>query len=181
MLCPRLQLWRHPSGHFVARFGGRDLPLTILMALLTAQPGPCPVNLSLHRDLAQRARIIGPDAPTNTVYVPLPTLASIKGTLGAPAPEVDKVKAGLLAARGIAGLVGGRTGDVIGGAADLLGNVNKGGTNAVGSLIQSLGGLLGAGKPQTQTATNPPPGAASQKAAPTDGKKSTPEAPPPKK
>lgn len=110
---------------------------------LMQSPLGFPVNVSLVRELAERARLVPAGTPTNAVYVPIPTIASLKGTLGAPAPEVDKVQAGLLAARGIAGLVGGQAGGAIGGVADLVGNVAKGDTNAVGNLIQGLGSLFG--------------------------------------
>ena len=77
------------------------------------------------------------NTPTNAAYVALPAIASVKGTLGAPAPEVDRVQAGILLARGVAGLLGGQGGAAVGGIADLVGGVAKGGTNSVGNLIQA--------------------------------------------
>ncbi|MGE3309573.1 MAG: AsmA family protein [Limisphaerales bacterium] len=119
---------------------------------LMASPLGFPVNVSLSRELAEKARLVNADTPTNAVYVPVPTIASLKGTLGEPKPDVDKVQAGLLAARGIAGIVGGETGNKIGGVANLLSGVTKGETNAVGNLIQGLGGLFGGKKPATNAA-----------------------------
>lgn len=121
---------------------------------LMQSPLDLPVTVALRRDLAQRARLVGADTPTNATYVAIPPLASVKGTLGAPAPEVDKVRAGALAARGLAGLVGGQAGQALGGVADLVSGVSGGGasrSNVVGNVIQSLGGLLG-GRPATNTA-----------------------------
>jgi len=120
---------------------------------LMKSPLGFPVNVSLFRELAERAKLVSSDTPTNAAYVPIPTIASLKGTLGAPEAEVDKVKAGLLAARGIAGLVGGQAGNTIGGVADLVGGVAKGGTNAVGNLIQGIGGLFGGKAAPTNSAS----------------------------
>ncbi len=128
---------------------------------LMQSPLGFPLNVSLSRELAERAKLVTAETPTNALYVAIPTIASLKGTLGAPAPDVDKVKAGLLAARGIAGLVGGQTGSAIGGVTDLVGDVAKGKTNAVGNLIQGLGNLLG-GKP---AATNAAPASGAAPAA----------------
>jgi hypothetical protein len=128
---------------------------------LMQSPLGFPLNVSLSRELAERAKLVTAETPTNALYVAIPTIASLKGTLGAPAPDVDKVKAGLLAARGIAGLVGGQTGSAIGGVTDLVGDVAKGKTNAVGNLIQGLGNLLG-GKP---VATNAAPASGATPAA----------------
>lgn len=117
-----------------------------IAADLMQSPLNFPVNLALNRELAQKARLVPADAPTNTAYVALPAIASMKGTLGAPTPEIDKIATGLLAARGIAGLVGGKTGGTIGAVTDLVGGVSRGESNAVGNLIQGLGGLFGGGK-----------------------------------
>ncbi len=135
---------------------------------LMQSPLGFPVNVALSRPLAERARMVPSDTPTNAVYVPIPVIASLKGTLGAPAADVDKVKAALLAARGIGGLLGGQTGDTIGGVADLVGGVAKGGTNAVGNLIQGIGNLFG-GK---SAATNAPAGAVNTP-APRGGERNT--------
>ncbi|MCC6234333.1 MAG: AsmA family protein, partial [Verrucomicrobiales bacterium] len=120
---------------------------------LMQSPLNFPVNISLRRDLALRARLVGTNTPTNQVYVPLPALASLKGTLGAPVPEVDKTRAALMAAKGLAGILGGQAGSTVGGVADLIGGVSKGGTNAAGQLIQGLGNLLGGGA-KTGASTN---------------------------
>lgn len=125
-----------------------------IAADLLQSPLSFPLQLALRRDLADRAKLTGTDTPTNAVYVPITSIATIKGTLGAPAPEVDKVKAAMLAARAIGGALGGKVGDTVGGVADLVGNVAKGGTNAVGNLIQGIGGLLGRGN-KTSTPADP--------------------------
>jgi hypothetical protein len=114
-----------------------------------------PVHLELSRDLARRARLVGADEATNLTYVPLPEIASLKGTLGEPKPDVDKVKTGLLVARGVGGLVGGAAGDTIQGVTGIIGGVAKGETNSVKNLIQGIGGLFGGSRTNAQ-ATNAP-------------------------
>ena len=131
---------------------------------LMQSPLNFPVNVALSRPLSQKARLMPSDTATNVAYVPIPTLASVKGTLGAPVPEVDKMKAGLLMAQAIAGLVTGRTGDTVGGVVGLVGGVAKGGTNAVGNLIQGLGTLFGGKNPGAAAAA--PSGAPSTNAVP---------------
>lgn len=149
------------SASFEARMVG-DIPIA---DDLMHSPLNFPVRVGLRRELAQRARLVPADAPTNAVYVAIPDIASVKGTLGAPAPEVDKVRTALLVARGVGGLVGGQAGGAVGGVADLVGGVAAGGSNVVGNLIQGIGGLLGGGRTgttnvagtNTPPATNPPP------------------------
>lgn len=118
-----------------------------IAADLMQSPLNFPVAVSLSRDLAQKARLTSSDTPTNAAYVPIPQIAALKGTLGAPAPEVDKVQAGVLAARGVAGLVGGQTGNAVTGVADAITGLKRGDTNAVGNLLKGIGGLFGGGTP----------------------------------
>ncbi|MCC7377049.1 MAG: AsmA family protein [Verrucomicrobiales bacterium] len=122
-----------------------------------------PVDISLKRELAISSRLANADAPTNKPYVLLPRIASLKGTVGAPAPEIDKIKVGLLLAKGIGGMVGGQAGSAISQVTDLVTGVTKGDSNAVGNLIQGVGGLLGGGNkssnptPAPATTTTPAP------------------------
>ncbi|MBL9134984.1 MAG: AsmA family protein, partial [Verrucomicrobiales bacterium] len=113
-----------------------------------------PVDIALKRELAMGARLAAANTPTNQAYVQLPRIASLKGTLGAPAPEIDKVQVGLLLAKGIGGIVGGQAGSSISGVTDLITGVSKGDTNAVGNLIQGVGNLLGRGNKSTSTPAN---------------------------
>jgi hypothetical protein len=113
-------------------------------------PLKLPVEIALSREVAQRARLVGADAPTNTAYVTLPPIASLKGTLGAPEAEVDKVQTALLLAKGVGGLVGG---GALTNLTDLVSGATKGDTNVVGNVLQNLGGLLGGRK---DAATNAP-------------------------
>jgi hypothetical protein len=125
---------------------------------LMQSPLKLPVEIALSREVAQRARLVGADAPTNTAYVVLPPIASLKGTLGAPDAEVDKVQTALLVAKGISGLVGLGGSGALTNLTGIVGGAAKGDSNVVGNVLQNLGGLLG-GKKETSTnapATNAP-------------------------
>lgn len=98
-----------------------------------------PIELRLNRSLADRARLTPANTPTNVTFVPLPRLASVGGTLGEPQANVDKAQVALLAASGLAGLVGGGAGNVV----DAAGNLVRDPGAAVGGLVQ---GLLGGGQ-----------------------------------
>lgn len=130
--------------------GGIKGPIPIADDLMKS-PLNFPVDVALNRELAQRARLVSGSTATNSNYVAIPNIVALKGTVGAPAAEIDKVKAGLLLARGIGGLVDSRAGDTIKGAADLVGGVTQGGSNAVGNLIQGIGGLLGGNRARGDT------------------------------
>ncbi|HTI99808.1 MAG TPA: AsmA family protein [Dongiaceae bacterium] len=123
-----------------------------------------PVNLSLSRDLAGKARLLTSDTPTNVMFVQLPAFVHLNGTLGKPEATTDKlVIAGLIARSvgGIPGVVGGKAGNVIQG----IGSVLTGTTTNVpvanevggglGKLLQATGGLLG-GQNTNTPATNAP-------------------------
>jgi hypothetical protein len=109
---------------------------------LMKSPISLPVDISLNRDVAQRARLLGPNQETNVAYVPLPPIVAIEGTVGEPSVKVDKVQTAMLVARGIGGLVGSQAGGTITNVANIVGSVATGGTNAVGNLLRGVGGLL---------------------------------------
>ncbi len=152
-----------------------------IAADLMQTPVNLPVNVSLNRELAQKARLMPANTPTNQAYVAIPAIASLKGTLGAPTPDIDKVAAGLLLARGLAGLAGGQTGNAVSGVADLIGGVAKGETNAVGNLIQGVGNLFGGKKQEASPAATPATAASTNapaKAAPASSTTTTTNAAP---
>src|SRR5262249_20093503 len=129
--------------------------------VLTNSPLNMPVNIALRRSLAEKARLIPTDAPTNTAYVTLPTFVKLTCTLGDPKTQTDKlVIAGLLArtASRFIPNVGGEAGKILQGVGNILtrpgasaANVNaptnaSAGTaqpaNPTADLLQSIGGLL---------------------------------------
>jgi hypothetical protein len=99
-----------------------------------------PLEISLSRSAAQRARIAPKDAPTNAAYVKLPTFVHVRGTIGDPQPDPDE--------RVIAGLI-------IKSATGFLP-----GTSEAGKILGGVGGLL-SGERNTNrpasTDTNAPP------------------------
>ena len=82
-----------------------------------------PVNFSLRRSHAEKLRLVSRDAPTNTAYVALPTLATVSGTLGAPEYKTDFKPLGgrlLQAVSGIPGIEGTKAGDALKGLSNFL-------------------------------------------------------------
>ena len=109
--------------------------------ILTNSTIDLPVNLGLSRQLGQRIGLGSAD--TNAVYVGLPQLLTVKGTIGKPKEEINKAALLSMAAK------------ATGGVAKQLGGAT--GTQA-GGIIDAVGGLLGGGKtaPSTPTITNAP-------------------------
>ena len=99
-----------------------------------------PVNFSLSRSLAAKARLLPANTPTNAVYVPLPTFAKVVGTLGKPSVKTDALVITTLIAKsalGRTGAVGGDAGKLIEGVGSLLsGQKPAAGTNAAGTNAQ---------------------------------------------
>jgi hypothetical protein len=101
------------------------------------------VQVALGRAQAAKAGLVDASTPTNAVYVSLPDFLKMKGTLGAPKADIDKIALASLALKaggGISSQIGGKDGDKI------------------GSALNALGGLLGGSKnaPATGTPTNGP-------------------------
>jgi hypothetical protein len=81
--------------------------------VLTNSPLDLPVEVSLRRTLADKARLTPANTPTNVAFVKLPAFARVAGTLGNPETKTDKlVIAGLIAQFG-AGFLKGKTGGVV--------------------------------------------------------------------
>jgi hypothetical protein len=120
-----------------------------LAPILTNSTIQMPVNVLLNHDMGGKIGLVNADTPTNAAYVPMPQFLTMKGTLGKPDTDINKLALFALAAKAGGGVVkgvGGATGEKIGGVLD------------------AVGGLLGGGKTVTNTnqpsatATNQPPG-----------------------
>jgi type II secretion system protein N len=135
-----------------------------LAPVLTNSPVELPVTLSLRRNLAERANLVGADAPTDSPYVPLPNFVRVIGTVGNPQTQINKaVVSGLLlrTAGGIPG-VGGRAGAVLEGLGGVLSGQQPAGTNGAPAegqtplnLLQGVADALGTRAPRD--GTNAPP------------------------
>jgi hypothetical protein len=143
------------SEAFFAHIAG-DIPIE---KVLTNSPLNLPLELSLRRSLLEKAHMLSADTPANAKYGALPKFVTIKGTLGAPKSDANKLALGGVLARAAGGLVGGRAGDVLnklgGVATGTSPSTNNSGTNSspAAGLIQGLGGLL---NKSANTATNSP-------------------------
>jgi hypothetical protein len=95
-----------------------------------------PVAISLSRPIAEKINLVPPNTPTNAAYARLPDFLTMKGTLGAPKEDINKVALAGVTLKGISSVVpaGSKAGQVLGG----------------------IGGILGA---RSTASTNPPSGA----------------------
>ncbi len=108
-----------------------------------------PVNFYLSRGLAQKASLVPANTPADATYVLLPNFVKLKGTLGDPKPDVNKLAITAIIGKSVGGLVGGSAGQIL---------------QAPGNIIQGVGGILGGQPANTNTTTNTP--AATNKPAP---------------
>lgn len=111
---------------------------TIALApVLTNSTLELPVAVHLRRSLAERASLLPDGAPTNAVYVKLPDFLTVKGTVGDPKTDINKLALASLtlkAGAGIAGQTGNtavdRAAGIVGAVGNLLGGVTAPKTNA---------------------------------------------------
>ena len=141
--------------------------------VLTNSPLNLPVEFALRRSLAEKAGLLPPNTPTNARYAALPNFVTVKGTLGDPKSDLNKLalsglllKTGLGIAEKLGVNLGGKTGNLLQGAGNLLTGQPPSATNppstnpATGlNLLQGVGNLLTAPKSSTTNvpSTNPAP------------------------
>jgi uncharacterized protein involved in outer membrane biogenesis len=94
----------------------------VLAPILTNSTMQIPVSVSLSQPIANRLNLVPAGYPTNQPYVKLPDFLTMRGTVGDPKKDINKMAIAGTALRGFGGAI-------------------PGGTNA-SSLIQGLGGLL---------------------------------------
>lgn len=106
--------------------------------VLTNSPLNLPVEFALRRSLAEKSSLLPPNTPTNATYALLPNFVTVKGTLGEPKSDLNRLAlGGLLLKSGV-------------GIAEKLGvKVDP----STGNLLQGVGNLLTGQKPAT---TNQP-------------------------
>ncbi len=99
-----------------------------------------PVNFYLSRGLAQKAGLMPANATTNDAYVLLPNFVKLKGTLGKPEADVNKLALTAVLGRAVGGRVGGTAGQVL---------------QAPGAILQGVGGIFSGKSTNAAPATNP--------------------------
>lgn len=129
-----------------------------LESILTNSAVQIPVSLSLSRSVAQRLNLVQAGAGTNDAYAKLPDFVTMRGTVGQPKTDINKLALAGTVFKGLSGVIPGGGGQVGSFIQGLTGGTKSSGTNApatnrppanVGNLLQ---GLLGGG----QSATNRP-------------------------
>jgi len=115
-----------------------DATGTITLApILTNSPIQMPVSISLSRSVAEQINLVPANAPTNTAYVKLPDFLTMRGTVGQPKTDINKVALAGTVFRGISSLVpsNGKSGNIIQGLGGLLGTAAN--TNAAPATNQT--------------------------------------------
>jgi hypothetical protein len=104
--------------------------------VLSNSPLNLPVQLFLERSLAQKTGLLAANTPADATYAPIKNFVTIKGTIGQPTSDLDRVALGGLlfkSGQGMAERLGGKTaGSAISGLSGLL-NGGKSDTNANGT------------------------------------------------
>src|SRR6185503_17788537 len=97
---------------------------TITLAeVLTNSTLNIPLHVWLQRGIADKLNTVPSDTPTNAAYAKLPDYVTIKGTIGEPKSDINKLA-------------------LLGTTLKSLGGVIPGVDKKTGDLIQGLGGLL---------------------------------------
>ncbi|MHB1307391.1 MAG: DUF748 domain-containing protein [Limisphaerales bacterium] len=124
----------------------------VLAPVLTNSTLEIPVSIALQRALAEKAGLLAAGSPTNEPYASLPDFYTLRGTVGVPKNDLNKLALAGLAARASAGLLGSTGNTNLVKTSDLLGTVS--------SLL--TGTASGAAVPGTNAppaSTNAPPAA----------------------
>ena len=137
--------------------------------ILTNSTLDFPVVLALRRSLAQKARLLTDNTPTNVDFVPLPGFVHVVGTLGVPDAKVDRAVITGLLLRSVGSFTGGSTNknaNLIQDIGSLLTGEKRASTNqpaspagqtnnnVVGNILSAI---LGGGSTNTPQSTNAPP------------------------
>ena len=95
--------------------------------VLTNSPLNLPVEFALRRSLAEKTSLLSPNTPTNAAYATLPKFVTVKGTIGVPKSDLNELALGGMLLKSGVGTVeklgvnlGGKTGNLLQGAGNLL-------------------------------------------------------------
>jgi len=145
------------SAAFVAGAGGA----IALASILTNSALQIPVHVALSRPLADQLGLVNADTPTNLAFVALPEFVTMRGTIGEPKPDINKLALAGLAARtgaGVATRLGGAAGQKAGSILDAVGTLLGGGTPAPAPVLPtSPPPALSTNVPVARPATSAPP------------------------
>ena len=106
-------------------------------------------KMELRRSLAKKSNLLPDNTPEDVKYVALPDFIKMKGTIGKPDVSLDAATVTMMVLKSTP----------LGSAANLGGDILKGGAGAVGNVVSGLGGLFGGNKtntPPAATSTNAP-------------------------
>ena len=159
-----------------------------LEPVLTNSTLQLPVDLSLRRSLAEKIRMLPANTPEDSKYAKLPRFVTIRGTIGVPETDINKLALGsqllqtakdlgignekteeLLGTLGNIGakLAGGKTNQPAG-TNNAAGSTNASPAGTVGNLLRGFLGGNEAETNSTQTTTNNPSTNAPAKSNPLD-------------
>jgi len=131
-----------------------------LDAVLTNSALQIPLTLALDQTVAQQSRLASAGTATNGGYVKLPDFVTMKGTVGAPKTDINKMALATIALKS-AGGASGQAGGVLQGVTGLLGGKSgsagkAAGTNTTGNAVGNLlQGVLGGGSASAPTNAAP--------------------------
>jgi hypothetical protein len=108
-----------------------------LVPVLTNSPINFPLTISVRRPLAEKINFVPAGTPTNAIYVKLPDYVTVKGTVGNPKTDINKMA-------------------LLGSALEQLGGNIPGVDQKTGNLIKGLGGMLTGPKAQVESPSNAP-------------------------
>jgi len=102
-----------------AMFRAESQGVVPIADVLNNSPLDQPIEISLPRELLEKLRFS--NVPTNDAYAKLPQFVQLRGTLGSPDPDPDKLVIAGLTAGGLGGAIGGKAGGILQGVSGLLG------------------------------------------------------------
>ncbi len=103
-------------------------------------------KLELRRSLAKKANLLPDNTPEDVKYVPLTDFVKMKGTIGKPDVSLDAAVVAMLVLKSTP----------LGNAANLGGDIIKGGAGAIGNIVGGIGNVFGGGTKTNAPATNAP-------------------------
>lgn len=145
-----------------------------LAPVLTNSPIDLPVRIALREDLTRQLKLVNLAPTAHSNYFALPQFVKIRGTLGSPETEIDKLRLTALLAGSVGGAIGGTAGSAVQGVGSLLQGDVQSAVGALGNLIQggkpgsvtNAPAAKGTNAPASTTTNAPPPARTNTQARP---------------